>query len=115
MGREGWESKSGGAQGGVEPEGCRRVGGLEGGRPKIFAFFTFPAPFSIFFALGSLLVELWPPVAGMDHPNCAFGLPSAILQGEVENKKMKKKQGAQRCTPPRRLQRLIIFFLKKKK
>ena len=45
--------------------------------PQIFAlFFLFCAPFSLFFfsLSGGLLVELWPRVAAMDHPHCAFGL-----------------------------------------
>ena len=45
---------------------------------KNFALFfpsTAPIFHFLFFSLGrGLLVELWPQVVAMEHPNCAFGL-----------------------------------------
>ena len=43
-------------------------------RPKIRAFFPLPPHFRSIFCLGCILVDLWPRVAAMNHPNCAFGL-----------------------------------------
>ena len=48
--------------------------GPKGGGPK-FCVFPLSRPiFAVFFSLGGLFVELWPRVAAVDHPNCAFGL-----------------------------------------
>ena len=52
----------------------RRVG-LEGSA----FFFPLPPHVSFFLPLsGGLLVEMWPRVAAVDNPNCAFGLPGVI-------------------------------------
>ena len=93
QGPEGWGPRRVGAQKGPRrgSEGrkgsaqTQKMWGLEGLGPQDFAHFSpSPAPFSLFFfALGGggggLLVELWPRVAAMDHPNCAFRLLWCLL------------------------------------
>ena len=54
-------------------------------RPK-FRFF--------FLSGGGLLVELWPRVAAMDHPNCAQPQPVATIPREDPREKKKSETGA---------------------
>ena len=86
-GHEGW---------GTGPKG----GGPKGGGPRVkgqnFALFSpSPASFSLLFSLsGGLHVELWPRVAAMDHPNCAFGLLWVILcaPGTIQRESKKERK-----------------------
>ena len=77
-GAEGWERRGGGGwrRGGREGwEGPKGGWGGEGrGGGATFRVFTLPINVRSFFLSGGLLVKLWPRVAAMDHPSCAFGL-----------------------------------------
>ena len=57
------------------PEGWGRTVGPQRVGPRNFAFLiTLPSRVRLFSLSKNLLVELWPRVVAMDHPNCAFGL-----------------------------------------
>ena len=94
--------------------GGRRVGG-----PKFRVFSLSHRQFrSLFPLLAGLLVELWPRVAAMDHPNCASGLFWGILcepqRQEQTTKADRRSVRSSSSGSPRRSTKLGLVDRKRK-
>ena len=84
-----------------------QLAGVSGVGAQHFALFSpLPRYFRFFFlSQGVFLVELWPRVAAMDHPNCAFGFSGVIL---CEPRGSPRSLGS---NPDAQLSRVFVYSL----